>query len=189
MTDDRLERLAKLRALVAAHHCESCEADDPSHPCSWMARAATAIATVEAQGQEEAVPPPSEPPKNKGRGRQCAPGMPRRIWRPISRRNRKKLYKNREAWPRFRDTAGIDKRITFASAYKRAKCHQYTLAHIINGMTDTRFSTVLDICQNLGCTLNGFAKAIKQAWEIAERRARADEAIQEATLDRTEVES
>jgi len=104
-------------------------------------------------------------------------------WRPRTHRNAKKLFRNREAWPRFKATAGIDGRITFDSAWKRARVHPFTLSHYVNGLTDCRMSTAMDLCDKLGCSLEGFAKALKEAWEITERRMQADEAIEEARAD------
>jgi hypothetical protein len=48
-------------------------------------------------------------------------------------------------------------------------------------MTDTRLSTAIDICERLGCKLDRFAKAMREAWEIAERRFATEEAIEEAS--------
>jgi hypothetical protein len=190
---DRLERLAKLRALVAAHEgrarCPVCsdETGTGASVCEWMARARQAIETVERQTDDEPVVTPTPEKKRAPRpgekgylGMRKAPGLPRKVWHPVSQRNRKKFFENREAWPRFRETAGIDGRMTFSVAKRRAGVHQFTLCHIINGMTDTRVSTALFICERLGCTINGFAKGIKQAWEIAERRFATEQAIKEA---------
>ena len=124
---------------------------------------------------------PSLKPGDEGYlGHRRSPGRWTKKWRPMTYRNRKKLYRNKENWKRFKATAGIDGRITFASAWHRAEIHFYTLSHYVNGMTDMKLSTAIDFCDRLGCDLNGLGAAMKEAWEIMERRAQAEEAIEEA---------
>lgn len=130
-------------------------------------------------------PPPDQTnlkPGDPGHLGHKVSGGARHQWRPRTLRGVKRsgFFRNREAWPRFRETAGIDARITFTSAWRRAEVHPYTLGYYINGFVDPKLSTAIDCCEAWGCKLEGFARAMRESWEIAERRMQAIEAIEEA---------
>ncbi len=103
-----------------------------------------------------------------------------KYWRPLSRVTIRKRFRNKEAWRRFKATAGIDGRVTMISAYKRTKFHVLTFYRLINGMTDPRLSTAIDFCAVLGCSMDGFARAVAESWEVTGRRIEAEQAMEEA---------
>ena len=188
MIDERLERL---RAVLRAHACESCAS---GVPCEWMLGVRRLIGKVKAEmiaARPETPLKVREPiadqtglkPRDPGyEGHRTGPGV-KKSWRPRSLRNVKKFFRNKENWARFKATAGIDGRITFRSAYERAGIHHITLSHYVNGLTDVKLSTALDLCDKLGCRIDKFAKAMKEAWALAEQRYQAQEAINEAVRE------
>lgn len=187
MTD---ERLIRLRAVLRAHACESCAS---GVLCEWSIGVRRLMSKVKAELR--AAPPPlllvtrEAPPDQAGLkprqpgylGHKTGPGV-MKPWRPRTLRNRKKFFRNKENWARFKATAGIDGRITFRRAYERAGLHHITLSHYVNGLTDCKLSTALDLCEKLGCKIQNFARAMKEAWELAEQRYQAQEAINEAVV-------
>lgn len=186
MTDERLERL---RAVLRAHACESCAS---GVLCEWSIGVRRLISKVKAELREARPPLPAReaPPdqtKLKPRqpgylGHKTGPGV-MKPWRPRTLRNRKKFFRNKENWARFKETAGIHGRMTFKTAYTRAGVHHITLSHYVNGLTDVKLSTALDLCDKLGCKIQNFAKAMREAWELAEQRFQAQEAINEAVIE------
>jgi hypothetical protein len=120
-------------------------------------------------------------------GHRAGPGAAK-AWRPQSLRNRKQYMRvadNRRNWPLWRDAAGIHGNMTMGGAYKKLRTggkpiHWLTLIHIVNGLTDCKLSTAIDISERLGCDLNGFTHAMQEAWERTQRRIQAEEAIREA---------
>lgn len=187
MSDDRLIRL---RALRDAHSCESCASgvlcewskgvrrlirklvkEIPLKPLSEITRAPMADQTGLKPGQPGY------------QGHRTGPGV-KKAWRPRTLRNRKKFFRNKENWARFKATAGIHGLMTFKTAYLRAGVHHITLSHYVNGLTDVKLSTALDLCDKLGCRLENFAKAMREAWELAERRYQAQEAINVAAVEK-----
>jgi hypothetical protein len=104
------------------------------------------------------------------------------FYKQMSQKNLKAHMKNREAWRRFKQAAGINRRLTLQRAYAVLEVTPFTWKKLINGFTDTKLSTMLSVCDTLGCTLQGFADAMVEAWEIAERRAKTEQAIREATV-------
>ena len=128
-------------------------------------------------------------PRPKGipwKGHQIKRGL--RRWQRVhaeSMRNRRTFFKTREAWARFKATAGIHGRLTVAGALKKlqdagAPLDYRTLTNWINGMTDVKLSTAIDVCDAWGCSVDGFARAMLEGWEIAERRWATEEAMREA---------
>ena len=92
---------------------------------------------------------------------------------------------NRRNWPLWRDAAGIHGNMTMQGAYKKLRTggrpiHMLTLTHIVNGLTDVKLSTAIDISERLGCDLNGFGRAMQEGWERTRLRIQAEEAILEA---------
>lgn len=188
MTD---ERLVKLRAVRNAHACESCAS---GVPCEWMLGVRRLIGKVKSEApplQVTRKPIPDQTGLKPGQpgyeGHRTGPGV-KKAWRPRTLRNQKKFFRNKENWARFKATAGIDGRITFRSAYERAGIHHITLSHYVNGLTDVKLSTALDLCERLGCRIDKFAKAMREAWALAEQRYQAQEAINEAVRENTLTE-
>lgn len=190
------ERLTKLRAVRNAHSCESCAS---GVMCEWAMGVRRLIGRVKAEmiaSKPETPPKVREPiadqtglkPGQPGyEGHRTGPGV-KKAWRPRTLRNQKKFFRNKENWARFKATAGIDGRITFRSAYERAGIHHITLSHYVNGLTDVKLSTALDLCERLGCRIDKFAKAMREAWALAEQRYQAQEAINEAVRENTLTE-
>jgi hypothetical protein len=94
----------------------------------------------------------------------------------------KKYMKTRESWPRFRATAGFQEGLWFEDFWKKAKIHRFTALHWINGLTDVKLSTAIDICNQFGLDMNRFANAMMESWEIAEQRYQVEEAIVRASV-------
>jgi len=111
-----------------------------------------------------------------------------RAWQKVhaeSMRNRKTFFKTKEAWARFRATAGIHGGLSVGGALKKleaagASIDRRTLTNWINGLTDLRLSSAIDICEVLDCPLEGFARAMQDAWEVAERRWATEQAMNDA---------
>lgn len=181
---DRIERLSKLRICLGAHECASCTL---GVSCEWAERVRGMIERVEAEAPDGIKQPVADQTNLKPRqpgyeGHRTGPGV-KKAWRPRTLRNQKKFFKNRENWARFKQTARIDGRITFKTAYTRAGVHHFTLSHYVNGLTDVKLSTAMALCEALGCKLQHFSAAMKEAWELAERRYQAQEAINEAVRE------
>ena len=195
MTD---ERLIRLREVLACHSCEPCE---HGRPCEWAIGVRRLIGKVKAEliANRPESPPlqvtrkpiPDQTNLKPGQpgyeGHRTGPGV-KKAWRPRTLRNQKRFFRNKENWARFKATAGIDGRITFRSAYERAGIHHITLSHYVNGLTDVKLSTALDLCERLGCRIDKFAKAMREAWALAEQRYQAQEAINEAVRENTLTE-
>lgn len=115
-------------------------------------------------------------------GHRTGPGVKKRK-RPRTLRNVKKYMKTRESWARFKKTAGMKEDIDFQTAIRRAKLHEFTGKHWINGLTDVKLSTAIDFCNTHNLDMNRFANAMIEAWQIAEQRYQVEEAIVQATAE------
>jgi hypothetical protein len=178
------ERLEKLRGFLADHECPDCA---EGQPCRWADGVRRLIRVAEEEERAAAPQPiPDQAGLKPGRegyvGHKTGPGV-KKAWRPRTLRNQKKFFRNRENWARFKETARIDGRITFRTAYTRAGIHHFTLSHYVNGLTDVKLSTALDLCDKLHCKIQHFSAAMKEAWELAERRYQSQEAINEAVRE------
>ena len=120
------------------------------------------------------------------RGHQVSRGL--RMWQKVhaeSGRNRKHFAKTKHQWAIFRETAGIHGNLSVGGALKKlndAGCpiDRRTLTNWINGFTDCKLSSAIDVCATLDCPLEGFARAMVDAWELAERRWATEQAMNDA---------
>lgn len=119
----------------------------------------------------------------------------RKRWRPKTcefnryRDNEWTKTGRRDRWRDFKKTAGIDGRMTLPTAREKFKAkgiHKFTLLRWIFGHTDVKLSSAIDACEAWGCSLDGFAAAMREAWELAERKWLVSEAIDKAREDATE---
>ena len=119
-------------------------------------------------------------------GHQLSRGL--RAWQKVhaeSMRNRKTFFKTKQAWATFRATAGIHGGLSVGGALKKlnaAGCpiDRRTLTNWINGLTDCKLSTAIDVSEALDCSLDDFARAMMEAWEVAERRWATEQAMRDA---------
>ena len=119
-------------------------------------------------------------------GHQLSRGL--RVWQKVhaeSMRNRKTFFHTKQAWATFRATAGIHGGLSVGGAMKKLKAagcpiDYRTLKNWINGMTDCKLSTAIDVCEVLDCSLDDFARAMVEAWEVAERRWATEQAMRDA---------
>lgn len=134
---------------------------------------------------KEIDPPPLERYKNTHRGSRGS----RKKWRPRTQRCRRIRLDEwtpcgiRERWRGFKATAGIDGRMTITSArirFREKGIHPNTLLRWIFGHTDVKLSSAIDACDAWGCTLEGFAKGMKEAWEMSERKWAIQDALDAA---------
>lgn len=126
------------------------------------------------------------PPGIPAGGHQLSRGL--RRWqkaRAESQPNRKQFFHTKEAWARFKQTAGIHGNLSVGGALAKlelagAPIDRRTLTNWINGLTDCKLSTAIDVCETWGCSLDGFARAMLEGWEVAERRWATEQAMAEA---------
>ncbi len=115
-----------------------------------------------------------------------------RAWQKVhaeSLRNRKTFFKTKEAWARFKQTSGIHGSLTIGGALEKLRkdgaaksLNRRTLNNWVNGLTDVKLSTAIDVCAVWGCSVDDFARAMMDAWEVAERRWATEEAMREALI-------
>jgi len=125
-------------------------------------------------------------PKGPHAGHQLSRGL--KAWQKVhaeSLSNRRHFFKTKAAWSTFRATAGIHGGLSVGGALAKlqaAGCpiERRTLTNWINGMTDVKLSTAIDVSEVWGIGVDGFARAMLEAWEVAERRWATEQAIAEA---------
>ena len=125
-------------------------------------------------------------PKGPHTGHQLSRGL--MAWQKVhaeSLKNRKHFVRTKESWTRFKATAGIHGGLSVAGALAKlnaAGCpiERRTLTNWIAGFTDVKLSTAIDASEVWGIGVDGFARAMLEAWEVAERRWATEQAIAEA---------